>query len=130
MSLLNWLYPSQPTNRKPTRLAEFVYPAIMIAQGLVWLRPDLSFSLSINYDIMRRIGPEEWWGAAWIVLSVIGCLLTLSGLIRPRRFAMSIYAALPLFVGLSFYASNPLTTTAVPFLGVGLAAIVTLIEVR
>ena len=103
---------------------------ILIAQGIVWLRPDTSFALSVNYDIMRGIGPEEWWAAAWIIMAFIGSVLTLTGSIRLRRVSMSIYAALPLFVGLSFYASNPLATTAIPYLGVGVAAIVTLIEVR
>lgn len=103
---------------------------ILIAQGIVWLRPDNSFSLSVNYDIMRGIGPEEWWGVAWIVSAIACIVLTALGPIRLRRISMTISAALPLFVGLSFYASNPFATTAIPFLGVGIAAIVTLIEVR
>ena len=130
MRLLDWILSNSPARRKPTRLSELIYPIIIITQGIVWLRPDTSFALSVNYDIMRRVGPEEWWGYAWIASAILALALTSIGSIRLRRASLTISAALPLFVGLSFYASNPLATTAIPFLGVGIAAIVTLIEVR
>lgn len=121
-------YPIQ--RRKSTVLVELLFPLIMIAQGATWLRAGDVFALSINYDIMRVIMPEESWGIAWITIALVSVALTLTGTLGARRLALIICGSLLLFVGASFYASNPLVTTAVPVVGAGLGALLVMIEVR
>ena len=118
------------STRKPTALVEIALPLNLIAQAIIWLRSDISFSLSANYSVMSAIGPEEWWAAFWIVTALACLALTLSGRLSMRRIALSMCAALPLFVGLSFFASNPLATTAIPYLAIGVFTLCVLIEVR
>lgn len=130
MRLLNIFHPWSIAHRRPTALIEFLFPIFLIAQGLTWLRVGDVFTLSSNYNIMQSIAPEETWGAAWVILAVAVSILTLTGEKRARRLSLSVSAALPLFVALSFYASNPLATTGIPFFASGIAALCVMVEVR
>lgn len=116
--------------RKPLMLAEWLIPFILIAQGLLWLGGQNAFATSKNYDPMAMFGKDDLWGTIFLVIGLATFALQLPRKDNMRRIALMANALIYTFIGVSFFASFPLTTLAWPFFGVGIITFALFIEIR
>lgn len=86
---------------------EVVSALILLVHGALWLAPPETFPLSGNYAVMASIAPENVWGAAFLL-----------------------FGAALLWVGVSFWMSNPQTIVGWVLIIVAAGTFVTRIELR
>jgi len=118
-SIRRWL--RIPAPRSPL-WPEYSYASFMLAFGVSLMLPTDAFTLSVNYVVLSRIAPEHVWGWFFIVYGALWLLAVATHNLRLRRAAAAPGALVITWLSVSVLLSNPLSTTALPFGSVALAA--------
>ncbi len=115
---------------RPVKTIEVVLALITLVHGVIWASPIDTFPLSGNYRVMEMIAPEEVWSVAFIVLGLGWCAGILSKRIIPRRLGLVFGGGSLLWMGVSFWLSNPNTIVGWMLLILGIGSFVTRFELR
>lgn len=109
---------------------EVVSALIVLVHGALWLAPTQTFAVSGNYAVMASIASENIWGGAFLLGGAAWCLAILSHRLTPRRAGLTFGGAALLWMGVSFWMSNPATIIGWVLIIVAAGTFVTRIELR
>lgn len=116
--------------RHPVKTIEVALALIVLAHGVLWASPVYTFPLSANYKVMASILPEDVWAAMFLVLGVGWMAAVISKRIIPRRLGVTVGGGALLWMGATFWLSNPNTIIGWVILILGVASFVTSFELR
>lgn len=112
---------------------EVVLWLVICNYGLALILPPDRFPNNENFEVMASIAPEKLWGvsfAAYAGLWALVAVVTASSRVCVTRHAYRLRLALywvaalcTLWMGITFFLSNPMTTGGGPLIAVAIAAL-------
>lgn len=116
--------------RRAVRWAECLYAVVVGTLGILWALPNDAFSLAINYRAMSSLAPEWAWALLFLVWAIAWMLAIWRGPLVFRRAGATFGGALLIFVGASWFISNPLTINGWVVFWSGIGALLARYDLR
>lgn len=99
-----------------------LFALFLMAFGLSWLNPADQFSLTANYELLRAIAPEIFWGIFTTGYSAVWLVAIFTMPHKQRIILTIIGGMILLFISVAIYVGNPVATWALPTFTIGCGA--------
>lgn len=100
-----------------------VFALFLAAFGISWLNPADQFALSANYRILAVIASESAWGISAVAFALAWIVALVFRSHTEQIIASFSGGVVLLFIAISIYIGNPISTWSLPTFVIGCGAI-------